>query len=290
MLDRLQRDAESIVANEEKSPAERAQAVGWLAWYRKRLPLELLWEQLDPAQPAEVQIAVIRLLLSQDDRDGETYAKEILARWKKLSPQVRDRAGDAFLADRYHKQLMLAAVKNGAIAGGDLTPKQLSELSGKSEIVRAVSNELRAKVVADYAESLKLAGDKARGEELFKKHCSACHKLNGVGHEIGPNLAAMKTRGSEAILTNVLDPNREVNPQFVTYAVVTKEGRVLTGMISAETANSLTLKQAENKEETVLRIDIEELKSTGLSLMPEGLEKNLDKQQLADVIEYLMKQ
>jgi putative heme-binding domain-containing protein len=76
----------------------------------------------------------------------------------------------------------------------------------------------------------------------------------------------------------------------VTYSVTTKDGRVLSGMIAAETATSLTLKRAENQQDVVLRIDIEELKSTGQSLMPEGLEKQLDKQQLADVIEFIMSQ
>jgi putative heme-binding domain-containing protein len=260
-----------------------------LAWAEAFLQVDKLTNLLDPSQPAEVQVAVMQLLV------GTNRAAEdkVLPLWKKLSPKVREAAGDAIVASRGGRKAIEEALARGDLQRGDLTEKQFQAvLAGNRNLAKEVRvlYEERAKVIHDYAESLKLSGDKARGEEHFKKHCSACHKLGGVGHEIGPNLAAMKARGAEAILTNVLDPNREVNPQFVTYSLVTKEGRVLTGMISAETANSITLKQAENKEETVLRIDIEELNSTGLSLMPEGLEKNLDKQQLADVIEYLMKQ
>ncbi|HRX80918.1 MAG TPA: c-type cytochrome, partial [Pirellulaceae bacterium] len=114
-----------------------------------------------------------------------------------------------------------------------------------------------------------------------------CHQLEGAGHAIAPNLAAMQNRGPEAILSNVLVPNREVNPQYLNYALITTDGRALTGIIAAETATSVTLKRADNATDTVLRIDIEELRSTGVSLMPEGMEKQLDKQAMADLIEYI---
>ena len=123
---------------------------------------------------------------------------------------------------------------------------------------------------------------------LFRKHCAVCHKVEGFGHEIGPNLATIKTRGAETILVNVLDPNREVNPQYLNYVVLTEDGRAMTGMISSETATSVTLRRAESASDTVLRIDIDQLKSTGLSIMPEGMEETIDKQSMADIIAYLM--
>jgi putative heme-binding domain-containing protein len=87
---------------------------------------------------------------------------------------------------------------------------------------------------------------------------------------------------------NVLDPNREVNPQYVNYLLVTTSGRSITGLIAAETGTSVTLKRQENASDTVLRANIEELKSTGQSIMPEGLEKQLDQQALSDLIAYLL--
>src|SRR5262249_1033236 len=104
----------------------------------------------------------------------------------------------------------------------------------------------------------------------------------------GPSLAALQNRGAEAILLNVLDPNREVNPQYVNYVVMTKDGRTFTGMIAAETATSVTLKRGDNLSDTILRIDIDRIGSTGLSLMPEGLEQQIDRQGMADLIAYLM--
>ncbi len=98
----------------------------------------------------------------------------------------------------------------------------------------------------------------------------------------------MKNRGAEAILVNLLDPSREVNPQYVNYVVETDDGRTLTGMIAAETATSVTLKRGEGATDTVLRLNIAQMQSTGMSIMPEGLEKQLDKQAMADLIAYLM--
>lgn len=146
----------------------------------------------------------------------------------------------------------------------------------------------REKIVAQYRESLSMPTDIERGREVFKKSCSACHLVQGVGHELGPSLMAIKSRGVETLLASILDPNSEVNPQYVNYLVVTLEGRVISGMIVDEGATSITLKKDEGVTETVLRVDIDEIKNTGLSLMPEGLEETLDKQAIADLVAYLM--
>jgi putative heme-binding domain-containing protein len=145
----------------------------------------------------------------------------------------------------------------------------------------------RAEVLTAYRDALTIPGNAAQGKVLFAKICAACHQIAGTGNAIGPNLATMRNRGPESILTNVLAPNQEVNPQFTNYVLVTGDGRQLTGMIAAETATSVTLVRAENQKDTVLRIDIEQLRGTGMSLMPEGLEKQIDQQAMADLLAYL---
>jgi putative heme-binding domain-containing protein len=146
----------------------------------------------------------------------------------------------------------------------------------------------RQDVLDKYKDALKLAGDPAKGKVYFEKTCATCHRVGSVGHEVGPSLAAMRNRGAEAVLTNVIDPNREVNPQFVQYLVATRDGRVLTGLLAAETATSVTLRRAEGQSDTVLRSDIKQMRSTGLSMMPEGLEAQLDVQAMADLLAFLM--
>ena len=113
--------------------------------------------------------------------------------------------------------------------------------------------------------------------------------LWGLGWALssGADLNAIRDQEREAILLNILDPNRDVKPQFLSYILVTNAGRTVTGMITAETANAITLRRADGTGETVLRIDIEELRSTGVSFMPEGLEQQIDVPAMADLLAYL---
>ena len=110
-------------------------------------------------------------------------------------------------------------------------------------------------------------------------------KTQGVPHP--PDLATVKERIADALLEQILDPNREVNPVYINYTLATTDGRVLTGIISGESATSVTLKRAEGAGETVLRANIEELVSTGLSIMPEGVEKDVTPEQMVDLIALL---
>ena len=183
--------------------------------------------------------------------------------------------------------VIAAALRNvfGRDHGRLVPPAAAGRERGRTVVAKPQVNR-RGGCPATYKPGLEMKGEEVRGKEAFKKTCAACHKLEGVGFELAPNLAAMKNRGPEAILLNVLDPNREVNPQYLNYLVQLSDGRSLSGIISAETATSLTLKRADNATDTVLRIDIDRLKSTGQSLMPEGLEKQVDKQAMADLLEY----
>jgi len=127
-----------------------------------------------------------------------------------------------------------------------------------------------------------------KGIPVFKKEFSKCHKLEGVGVDLGLPLNDIKKRGAEVILTNTLDPNREINPAYLNYVVLTDDGLTVTGMIDAESATSITLKREEGEKTVVLRNNVDEMQNTGISIMPEGLEKQLTKQDMADLIEYLM--
>jgi putative heme-binding domain-containing protein len=139
-----------------------------------------------------------------------------------------------------------------------------------------------------YFEQLQQTPDTVAGLAVFRRACATCHQLEGEGHAIGPNLAAMQNRGAETILTNVLEPNREVNPQYLAYTLTTADGRVLSGMIRNETATSIELVAADNKVTTVLRADIDTLTSTGQSLMPTGLEQQITPLEMKDLVGYLL--
>jgi putative heme-binding domain-containing protein len=135
--------------------------------------------------------------------------------------------------------------------------------------------------------SVPTAGDAEKGRNLFKQNCAVCHRLHGEGIEIGPDLAMVSGKPDEVLLAAVLDPNQAVEARYVSYNVATKNGRELSGIISAETATSLTLRSQGGTEEVLLRGDIAELRSSGVSLMPEGLENVLKPTDMADLLAFV---
>ncbi len=148
-------------------------------------------------------------------------------------------------------------------------------------------NSNRAEVVNNFQDVLDIQGDVERGKKVFGEKCAICHQVGDIGYRVAPNLSSVQNKSPEDLLIAILDPNREAQPNFNVYTLVTGQGRVYTGIIVTETTNSLTLQRAEAKQDVIFRMNIDTLTSTGMSLMPEGLEKDLSRQDLADVISFV---
>ncbi len=146
----------------------------------------------------------------------------------------------------------------------------------------------RQVLLNEYAGVEKLKGDAVKGAALFKQNCATCHRLRGEGTELGPDLATMAGKPTEALLLAILDPNQAVEARYVNYTAVTKSGREASGIITTETANNITLRAAAGLEEIILRTDLKELTSSGLSIMPEGFEKTMKPQDMADLLAHIL--
>ena len=285
-------DARTTAIDEQKPAAARTAAIRSLRFAGLAEVEGSLTELLAPRQPPAVQAAAIETLARFDDPRVPAI---LLRGWPGMSPKLRATAAEALFSRPAWVNAFLDAVEKGTIGRADVDPARLELLKSYPDAaVKARAGRLfaapqarRQDVVAAYQKALQLKGDPARGKEVFKANCSTCHRLEGVGQQVGADLSAIRDRGLDAVLLNILDPNREVMPQFLSYVLVTTTGRVLTGMIAAETANSLTIRQPDGREETVLRLQIDELRSTGLSYMPEGLEKQIDVPAMADLLAYL---
>jgi putative membrane-bound dehydrogenase-like protein len=274
------------------SAAERVESLEFLSLAPLAEVQDALAAGLSPQSPREVQLAALRTL---SDYHDAVVGRLIVEAWGTFTPEMRRAALTALTSRPERMEQLLSAVADKQIAPSEIEPAQIALLRKHPNAnLRSQAEKLfqppanRADLVQQYRPALDQRGDAARGKQVFAKICAACHRAEGVGHELGPNLAAMKNRGPEAVLVNVLDPNREVNPQFLSYLVVTGDGRTLTGMIAAESANGITLKRADGQGDEVLRSEIEELHSTGLSLMPEGMERQIDLATMSDVIAYVM--
>jgi putative membrane-bound dehydrogenase-like protein len=294
LLGELLAASQRKAANEKLPVKDRVEAVRTLGLGAFADVRALLADLLGSQQPQQVQLAAVETLSRFPD---PTAGQALVAAWPGFSPRLRSAAAESIFSRPAWAAAFLDAVQKKKIAASDVEPARLKLLQASADPALRASAERVAKllnlgrrqdVLAAYRPSLDLKGDAPRGKALFAKVCAACHRLEGVGHEIGPSLAALQNRGAEAIVLNVLDPNREVNPQYVNYVVTTKDGRTFTGMVAAETATSVTLKRGDSQSDTILRIDIDRMRGTGQSLMPEGLEQQIDRQGMADLIAYLM--
>ena len=145
----------------------------------------------------------------------------------------------------------------------------------------------REKVIQALAPVVLKGGDASRGKEVFKKECAKCHTHSGEGGKVGPDLTGMAAHPKSELLVHILDPSRSVEGNFLEYTVSTGDGRVLSGLLASETKTSVELVDAEGRRQTILRDEIEELASSKKSLMPEGFEKSITPEGLADLLQFL---
>ena len=283
------------VAKDSKAPVpQRVDAVRLLEMSNLAEIRPTLASLLDQSQPTEVSQEALSVL---DRLLDPNFAELVVNVWPSFGPKLRATAIELMVLRPERAPMLLDAIENGQINRGDLGERQIQRVcSHKDETVQSRAVKIlspanagqRTEVLAAYKSALSLQGNVESGRIVFQKTCIACHKAENKGHELGPNLATFKHRGAEAILAAVIDPNREVNPLYATYSAVTADGRVLGGMITDESATSITLTREEGKSDTVLRSELEELRATGVSLMPIGLEKEIDQQAMADLLAYVM--
>jgi putative heme-binding domain-containing protein len=253
----------------------------------------VLVELLSATQPVSVQVAAVEALADDSDPMAATI---LLQHWRTFVPETRASAMTGLLLHSGSTQLLLEAAVRGDISVSDLEPTRWSLLlKHTNPAVREMAEQLfgraseqpRQAVVAEYRKALSLSGDPQAGKRVFEKTCAACHQLGGIGISIGPNLASSPSRDPSALLNNILDPNQFVLPSFQQYTVVDGSGRTYSGLLASQSATSVTLRKEKAETVTILRGDIEELVCSGKSLMPEGLEKELSHQSVADLIAWI---
>jgi len=203
---------------------------------------------------------------------------------------------DVLLARPEWTQATLDALEKKQVKAREIDAARRQRLlEHKSPAVRTRAAKLlagavdpdRKKIVESYLARIKDTGDPAAGAKIFTRTCAACHKLGGIGQDVGPDLASVPDKSTRALLTAILDPNFVVEARYVSYTAVTKNGLNLNGLLASETGTSITLVGADGKAKTILRTDLEALFSSGKSVMPEGLEKDITVKEMADLFAFI---
>jgi putative heme-binding domain-containing protein len=145
----------------------------------------------------------------------------------------------------------------------------------------------RERVVQTLRPALDRTGDRARGAALCARLCLSCHYLQGQGQRVGPDLAGLGGRPPETLLVDLLDPSRQVAPDYQPYEFVLTDDSRLTGLLASESETRVTVRQPGSPDLSLARSQIREIRPTGRSLMPDGLESGLTVADLADLLAFL---
>ena len=282
-----------IVENDEAGTGDRVAALRLLANIADdaKQVRKILHRQLGALSPTPL----FDLALDELNKRDPAIAP-LLTHWKSYSPNRKNRVLQHILNDEKKTLGLLFAIDNKLVLPGEIGAafrQLLKQHSNKTIREQAAAhfgrqNTQRDQLVTDrLAKMSPLKGDGAAGELLFATHCAACHKLGNTGNAAGPDLAAIADKSPRALLTAILNPNQAVEDRFSVYALATKDGTQLAGMITNEGANSVTLMDLNGQQRQILRANIQSLTGLGRSLMPEGFEQVFNDQQLANLIAHI---
>jgi putative heme-binding domain-containing protein len=284
------------VASDAKAPAaRRTRAINLLAFSDQPDGDAALLSLVAPTQPTDLAVAAIRSIAQP--RRAAAVAKLLSAeRWSRYSPAIRSTILTSINGRPQFAPVMLDAIESGVVPAAALSEPQrkwLTELKDENlkaraaKLIASSTSQDRQKAYEDELAVLKLTPKPANGKRVFANNCASCHRLEQQGVAVGPDLYSIRSQPKESILLHIVIPEKEIAPNFAQYECVTKDGRTLNGIMTADSPQSVTLKQVLGIEETIPRERIERLTVSKLSLMPQGLEKVIGKQDMADLLSYL---
>lgn len=287
--------AETTIRNTQASPEERVENLALLAYQPFAERESLLYELLNTREPQALQLAAIRQLR---EAGGTTVAEKLISLWPTLGPTTKNAAGDILLYQRDNHSLLLTALETGKINPGEMNfhlERRRTLLFSKDESVKKRAEALfsdagvftRKNALDNMRPALTVQGNPVEGKAVFQQNCASCHRRNGEGNEVGPDLTEIYRKSGETLLHDIVDPNAAADTKYISHTIETHNNEIVAGIISAENDREIVLRQMNGVERTILRKEIKSLTSSGLSLMPEGLENAIDVRKMADLLAFL---
>jgi putative heme-binding domain-containing protein len=287
--------AKAVATSNTAPPAERLRAIERLRFGNYKEVRDAVFSNLSEGADAGLQSAALNVV--RNYREAEVAA-ELVSRWPVLAPAVRPGVVNLLLSRRPFHDALVTGIENGALKPGELN----LDLEQRRTLLRESTPEIQARaskfigdeeysnrkaVLDEWLAKLPARGEAGSGRTVFENLCAQCHRASDVGKAVGPDLTSISHRSVEDILYNIIDPNMAINPVYSNYQIETKSGDLMSGILAAESPDSVTLLQANEIKSTIPRAEIAKFRSTGTSLMPEGLEAGLSPQQMRDLIAFL---
>jgi len=286
------------VRDESLDDAQRAEAAREIVALRTAddATVQSLLELVTPRTSPELAAGLLRALAkSESEKTGDLLVETLST----LTPAARSVGLGVLLGRPAWTSTLLDHAERGATVLSALSLDQRQALlehpdarlrRRAQDLLRrggVLPNSDRRKVLEELLPVAKLKGDAAAGKLVFTKQCAKCHVHSGEGQRVGPDLTGVAVHPKEELLGNILDPSRSVEGNFRVYTVTTGSGQILTGLLASESKTAIELFDAEGRRQTVLREDIDQLKASAKSLMPEGFEKQVSPREIQDLLEFL---
>ncbi|HTA28869.1 MAG TPA: c-type cytochrome, partial [Candidatus Cybelea sp.] len=232
--------------------------------------------------------------------DDPAVARAVLGNLKNIDDAARPAAFELLSSRPAWAQELLDAVDVGKIAK-DLIPQDVLrkiktyQQPAVVEMVRKHWGGERVATTAEMQEEIKHfaavvrdgSGDPYEGRTVFSMNCGVCHKLFGQGGQIGPDLTPYKRDDLDTMLLNIVNPSAEIREGYENYFVTTKDGRMLSGFLADKDNQVVVLRGLDGVNQVLPQNQIAEMKSTGVSLMPQGLLESFNDQKVRDLFAYL---
>jgi putative membrane-bound dehydrogenase-like protein len=227
-------------------------------------------------------------------------AEIILAAYPSFPPEVQAAAVNTLTGRALWARSLLEAIASKKIPAAALNVNQVRKLLAARDprlvaavtkqwgTIREARNPKRDAIVAEMRGFLRRTpGDPHRGQEVFARVCGQCHRIYGQGQDVGPDLTSNGRNSYEQLLSNVFDPSLVIGAAYQARTVVTTKGRVVSGLVAEESDQRIVLKVQGGKQEVIAAIEIDEMTTSALSLMPEDLEKTLKPPEIADLFAFI---
>ncbi len=282
-----------LIQSQRSGTEARAAAIELLGYSTRPEDVALLGNLARGNEGMPMRIKALRAWAETGAAECDRHLIDQLA---SSGPQLQPVMFDLILGRQSRLVALLGKLDEGQIQPRQIGAVQLAKLveradeqskAGYRKHLDTIANSNRASVLKDYEACLKLVGNPTRGKEIFSRHCAACHRIDNLGSQVGPDISDSRTQTPDKLLLSIIDPNRAIDNNYFRYVVLTDDGRTVEGMISEETSDSIVIR-GQNDQRTVVRRDsIEQLKATGVSLMPEGIESQVDQQAMADLLAFI---
>jgi putative membrane-bound dehydrogenase-like protein len=253
---------------------------------------------IDPAPPSVAWPAAVLASLGQSSDAG--VAEVVLTAYPDLAADLQPKAIELLTQRSAWARRLLTAIGEKRIGPEALNLNQVGKLlaSDDEELValvrgtwgtlRTERDPQREQFVAEMKSFIRAnPGDPHAGAVVFKRVCGQCHKIYGEGQEVGPDITRNGRASFDQLLSNVFDPSLVIGASYQARTVVTTDGRVLTGLLVEDSEQRVVLKIQGGKLETIPREEIDEFEVSKLSMMPEGVEKQIKPDEMADLWAYL---